>query len=163
MRSELTEFLLLDFFSGFLDCFFFFTNGYHVMPLCVEYINSIKFRLIACSDLFHDFASFRGVSNFIRPIRFELFWKQKSNFVFSISYVCKFLLYGGRKSQPCRAFSRSSRHFESKFFNISCAYFPSHIIIRVTNRILMGLTKIYRKRSYTNNGECKIEFLFPIE
>jgi hypothetical protein len=107
MRSELTEFLLLNFFSRFLDCFFFFTNGYHVMPLSVEYINSIKFRLIACSDLFHDFASFRGVSISYLLSDLNYFENKKVNFVFSISYLCKFLLYGGRKSQPCRAFSRS--------------------------------------------------------
>jgi hypothetical protein len=123
MRSELTEFLLLDFFSGFLDCFFFFTNGYHIMPLSVEYINSIKFTLIACSDLFHAFASFRGVSISYLLSDLNYFENKKVNFVFSISYLCKFLLYGGMRSQPCRAFSRSSRHFKSKFFNISYAYF----------------------------------------
>jgi hypothetical protein len=123
MRSELTEFLLLDFFSRFLDCFFFFTNGYHVMPISVEYINSIKFRLIACSDLFHDFASFRGVSISYLPSDLNYFENKKVNFVFSISYLCPSFYYtvGGKVSLA--GLSLDPPVILKVNFNISYAYF----------------------------------------
>jgi hypothetical protein len=44
---------------------------------------------------------------------------------------------------------------ESKFFIIFLPIFPSHMIFRVTNRILMGLTKIYRERSYNKMENVK--------
>ena len=75
------------------------------MPLSVEYINSIKFRLIACSDLFHDFASFRGVSISYLPSDLNYFENKKSKFcIFHFVFMSKFLLYGGEEKSALPGF-----------------------------------------------------------